>query len=87
VSATGTGEFFIRQVVGHEISAAMEHGGLRLQRAAKSAIDKVEELGGDGGVIALDARGTLAMPFNTEGMYRGYVTRDGEVVTKIYGDE
>jgi L-asparaginase / beta-aspartyl-peptidase len=87
VSATGTGEFFIRQVVGHEISAAMEHGGLRVQRAAKSAIDKVAELGGDGGVIALDGGGTLAMPFNTEGMYRGYVTRDGEVVTKIYGDE
>ena len=38
-------------------------------------------------MIALDARGNLAMPFNTEGMYRGYVTRDGEVVTKIYGDE
>ena len=87
VSATGTGEFFIRQVVGHEISAAMEHGGLRVHRAAKSAIDKVAELGGDGGVIALDGRGNLAMPFNTEGMYRGYVTGDGEVVTKIYGDE
>jgi beta-aspartyl-peptidase (threonine type) len=87
VSATGTGEFFIRQVVGHEISAAMEHAGLRVQRAARAAIDKVQELGGDGGVIALDGRGTLAMPFNTEGMYRGYVTEDGEVVTKIYGDE
>jgi L-asparaginase / beta-aspartyl-peptidase len=87
VSATGTGEFFIRQVVGHEISAAMEHGGLRVRRAAQAAIDKVEDLGGDGGVIALDARGNLAMPFNTEGMYRGYVTSDGEVVTKIYGDE
>jgi beta-aspartyl-peptidase (threonine type) len=87
VSATGTGEFFIRQVVGHEISAAMEHGGMRLQQAARRAIDKVAELGGDGGVIALDGRGRLAMPFNTEGMYRGYVTRSGEVVTKIYGDE
>jgi beta-aspartyl-peptidase (threonine type) len=87
VSATGTGEFFIRQVVGHEISAAMEYGGMRVQRAAQRAIDKVAELGGDGGVIALDGRGTLAMPFNTEGMYRGYVTESGEVVTKIYGDE
>jgi beta-aspartyl-peptidase (threonine type) len=87
VSATGTGEFFIRQVVGHEISAAMEWGGLRVNRAARRAIRKVEELGGDGGVIALDGRGRLAMPFNTEGMYRGYVTRGGEVVTKIYADE
>jgi beta-aspartyl-peptidase (threonine type) len=87
VSATGTGEFFIRQVVGHEISAAMEHGGLNVRRAARAAIAKVEELGGDGGVIALDARGRLAIPFNTDGMLRGYVTRDGEVVTKIFADE
>jgi L-asparaginase / beta-aspartyl-peptidase len=87
VSATGTGEFFIRQAVGHEISAAMEYGEMRVDRAARRGIEKVEELGGDGGVIALDRRGNLAMPFNTEGMYRGYVTRDGEVVTKIYGDE
>jgi beta-aspartyl-peptidase (threonine type) len=87
VSATGTGEFFIRQAVAHEISAAMEYGGMRIDRAARAGIGKVEDLGGDGGVIALDARGNLAMPFNTEGMYRGYVTRGGEVVTKIYGDE
>jgi len=87
VSATGTGEFFIRLAVGHEISAAMEYAGMRVDRAARAGISKVEELGGDGGVIALDGRGDLAMPFNTEGMYRGYVTRDGEVVTKIYGDE
>jgi beta-aspartyl-peptidase (threonine type) len=87
VSATGTGEFFIRQAVAHEISAAMEYGGMRVDRAARAGIGKVEDLGGDGGVIALDARGDLAMPFNTEGMYRGYVTRSGEVVTKIYGDE
>jgi L-asparaginase / beta-aspartyl-peptidase len=87
VSATGTGEFFIRQAVAHEISAAMEYGGMRVNRAADAGIDKVEQLGGDGGVIALDGRGRLAMPFNTEGMYRGYVTEDGDVVTKIYGDE
>jgi L-asparaginase / beta-aspartyl-peptidase len=87
VSATGTGEFFIRQAVAHEISAAMEYAGMRVDRAARRGIEKVEELSGDVGVIALDRRGNLAMPFNTEGMYRGYVTRDGEVVTKIYGDE
>ena len=87
VSATGTGEFFIRQVVGHEISAGMEHGGMRVERAAQRAIDKVADLGGDGGVIALDGRGNLATPMNTEGMYRGYVTGDGQVVTKIFADE
>jgi L-asparaginase / beta-aspartyl-peptidase len=87
VSATGTGEFFIRQAVAHEISAAMEYGGMRVDRAAQRGIDKVARLGGDGGVIALDARGNLATPMNTDGMYRGYVTEDGDVVTKIYADE
>jgi beta-aspartyl-peptidase (threonine type) len=87
VSATGTGEFFIRQAVAHEISAAMEYGRMKVEDAARAGIGKVEDLGGDGGVIALDGHGNLAMPFNTEGMYRGYVTRSGEVVTKIYGDE
>jgi L-asparaginase / beta-aspartyl-peptidase len=87
VSATGTGEFFIRQAVAHEISAAMEYGPMQVDSAARRGIEKVEDLGGDGGVIALDRHGNLAMPFNTEGMYRGYVTRNGEVVTKIYGDE
>jgi L-asparaginase / beta-aspartyl-peptidase len=86
VSATGTGEFFIRQVVGHEISAAMEHGGMRVDRAARAAIDKVADLGGDGGVIALDARGNLSAPFNTQAMFRGYVTQDGQVVTRIFAD-
>jgi beta-aspartyl-peptidase (threonine type) len=87
VSATGTGEFFIRGVVAHDISALMEYAGLRVGRAARTAIGKVEQLGGDGGVIALDRRGQLATPFNTEGMYRGYVTATGQVVVKIYADE
>jgi beta-aspartyl-peptidase (threonine type) len=87
VSATGTGEYFIRQVVGHEISSLMRYARAPVARAAQRAIDEVEELGGDGGVIALDAKGALATPFNTEGMYRGWVTRDGKVVTKIYADE
>jgi beta-aspartyl-peptidase (threonine type) len=87
VSATGTGEYFIRQVVGHEISSLMRYGRMPVERAARRAIEEVAELGGDGGVIALDRRGMLATPFNTEGMYRGWVTRDGRVVTKIYGDE
>jgi beta-aspartyl-peptidase (threonine type) len=86
VSATGTGEFFIRQSVAHEISAAMEYGGLRVDRAARRGIEEVEELGGDGGVIALDSGGDLATPFNTNGMFRGYVTRDGQMVTRIFAD-
>jgi L-asparaginase / beta-aspartyl-peptidase len=87
VSATGTGEFFIRQVVAHDISALVDYARMPVARAAQTAIDKVAELGGDGGVIALDSRGRLATPFNTTGMYRGWVTRDGEIVVKIFGDE
>ncbi|MGH3357703.1 MAG: isoaspartyl peptidase/L-asparaginase family protein [Nocardioidaceae bacterium] len=88
-SATGTGELFIRQSVTHDISAQMEYAGARVDRAAGNAIDKTEEIGGadSGGVIALDHDKNLAFVFNTAGMYRGYVTEDGEVVVKIFGDE
>ena len=87
VSATGTGEFFIRQVVAHDISAMIDYARMSVGRAAQSAIEKVADLGGDGGVIALGNRGDLAMPFNTTGMFRGWVTREGEIVVKIFGDE
>jgi L-asparaginase / beta-aspartyl-peptidase len=87
VSATGTGEFFIRQVVAHDISTLMDYARMRVDKAAETAIDKVADLGGDGGVIALDRRGNLATPFNTTGMFRGYVTEDGEIVVKLFGDE
>ena len=60
---------------------------MSVARAAQTSIDKVAELGGDGGVIALDNRGRLATPFNTTGMFRGWVTKDGEIVVKIFGDE
>jgi L-asparaginase / beta-aspartyl-peptidase len=87
VSATGTGEFFIRQVVTHDISALIDYARMRVDKAAQTAIDKVAELGGDGGVIALDSRGNLATPFNTTGMFRGHVTEDGRIVVKMFGDE
>jgi beta-aspartyl-peptidase (threonine type) len=87
VSATGTGEFFIRQVVAHDISALIGYAHMPVGQAAQVAIDKVAELGGDGGVIALDKGGRLATPFNTTGMFRAWVTKDGEVVVKIFRDE
>jgi L-asparaginase / beta-aspartyl-peptidase len=87
VSATGTGEFFIRQVVAHDISALIDYAGMSVRRAADTAIGKVGDLGGDGGVIALGRRGQLATPFNTTSMFRGWVTRDGQFVVKIFGDE
>lgn len=87
VSATGTGEYFIRAAVAHDICARMRYGGLTLQEAAEQVIMKeLVDLGGDGGVIALDRNGNIAMPFNTEGMYRGSIDKSGKMVIEIYRD-
>ena len=84
VSSTGWGEYFIRGVVAHDISAMMEYGGKSLKESAKHVIHhKLTELGGTGGIIALDQKGNMVMEFNTEGMYRGYMTKDSLSV-KIY---
>ncbi len=88
VSSTGHGEYFIRLVAAHDISALMEYKGLSLQEAAQQVImEKLTALGGTGGVVAIDKDGNMAMPFNTEGMYRGWVERDGKITVKIYRDE
>lgn len=84
MSATGDGEYFIRAVAGHEISALMEHGGATLRDAAQSVLDKVAKLGGSGGLIAIDRDGNIALPFNSSGMYRGHVGSDGKSVIEIY---
>ncbi|HEX8651828.1 MAG TPA: isoaspartyl peptidase/L-asparaginase [Pyrinomonadaceae bacterium] len=87
VSATGHGEFFIRSVVAYDIAALMEYKGMPLKEAANLVImDKLGKLGGTGGVIAIDKDGHIAMPFNTAGMYRGYVGADGKAVVEIYKD-
>jgi len=84
VSATGDGEYFIRASVGHDISALMEYRGFSLKDAAQTVLDKVAKLGGTGGLIAIDRQGNIALPFNTSGMYRGYVDPSGKVVVEIY---
>ncbi|MBO9565773.1 MAG: isoaspartyl peptidase/L-asparaginase [Niastella sp.] len=84
ISCTGWGEFYIRTVVAHELSALMEYKGLPIQSAGKAVIEKVGKLGGDGGLIALDKNGNMAMPFNTEGMYRGAITEEGKIEIYIY---
>jgi beta-aspartyl-peptidase (threonine type) len=87
VSATGYGEYFIRLSVAKDISALMEYGGLSISQAADSVImKKLPRLGGDGGVIALDRAGNFTMPFCTEGMYRGYITKKGGGKVLIYKD-
>ena len=85
VSATGWGEFFIRGVVAYDVAAAMKYGGHSLRASADKVImEKIPLLGGDGGIIAIDAQGNIVMPFNTEGMYRGFVTEGGQLNTFIY---
>ena len=74
VSCTGSGEFFIRGVVAYEVSALMEFKGLSLQAACEEVVhQRLVDLGGDGGLIAIDKNGIPSMVFNTTGMYRGYV--------------
>ena len=78
VSATGHGEYFIRNVVAYDISALMKYKGMTLQEAASFVINrKLKEQGGMGGVICLDRNGNLAMPFNTAGMFRGWLKSEG----------
>jgi len=84
VSATGDGEYFLRAVAGHELSALMEYRGATLADAAQNVLDKIAKLGGSGGLIAIDRDGNIAMPFNTSGMYRGHVDSDGDAVIEIY---
>jgi beta-aspartyl-peptidase (threonine type) len=85
VSCTGTGEYFIRSVVGHDVSALMEYKGMSVKEAAELVVmDKLVKMGGDGGLIAMDNKGNIATPFNTSGMYRGYIDVNGTMVIQIY---
>jgi len=87
VSCTGHGELFIRTVVGHDISCLMEYKGLTLQDACAVLVyDKLIKIGGEGGLVAVDSKGNIAMPFNSEGMYRGCRTSEGLTEVKIYKD-
>lgn len=88
VSCTGHGEYFIRNVVAYDVSAIMDYQNKTLKEAADYVVNtKLKEQSASGGLIALDAKGNVAMPFNTKGMYRGVIYEDGRVEVKIYGDE
>jgi beta-aspartyl-peptidase (threonine type) len=85
VSATGWGEYFIRLNVAHDVHALMAYANLSLREAGDSVImKKLPRMGGDGGIIALDRQGNFAMPFCSEGMYRGYITKKGEAKALIF---
>ncbi|TVZ25634.1 beta-aspartyl-peptidase (threonine type) [Gillisia sp. Hel_I_86] len=85
VSCTGSGEFFIRGVVAYDVSCLMEYKGMSLEAACNEVINKrILSIGGDGGLIAVDAKGNISMPFNTEGMYRACKSSIGIEEVLIY---
>lgn len=85
VSCTGHGEYFIRAAVAYDISALMEYKGYTVEQAAKEVVmGKLVKMGGEGGVIALDAKGNFTLMFNSEGMYRGYMKKGGNPEVLIY---
>jgi len=88
VSATGHGEYFIRSVVAYDVAAKMKYAGMSLDAAANKVVyDELVDFGGSGGLIALDKAGNITMPFNTSGMYRGYMNEKGAPKVFIYKDE
>lgn len=84
ISGTGWGEFYIRTSAARTVAAKYEYQNKDVKTATQEVMLEIEKLGGDGGIIALDKNGNVAMTFNTEGMYRGTVTEDGEINIEIY---
>jgi beta-aspartyl-peptidase (threonine type) len=88
ISCTGHGEFFIRAVVAHDVACLMEYRGLSLAEACRVVVnDKLVRIGGEGGLVAVDAAGNVALPFNSEGMYRASISSHSELYVGIYHDE
>jgi beta-aspartyl-peptidase (threonine type) len=83
VSCTGHGEYFIRGVTAYDVAARMKYKGLSLEDAARETVEHLTNIKGEGGLIAVDPLGNVTLPFNSEGMYRGWVTSEG-LETAIY---
>jgi beta-aspartyl-peptidase (threonine type) len=85
ISCTGHGELFIRSVVAYDISCLMEYKGLSLKDACNIVVhDKLIKIKGEGGLIAIDKNGNIELPFNSEGMYRGWMKSEKELAVEIY---
>lgn len=85
ISCTGHGELFIRSVVAYDISCLMEYKNLSLKEACDIVVmDKLVKIGGEGGLIALDAKGNIVLPFNSDGMYRASKKQNGDIFIGIY---
>lgn len=87
ISATGHGEYFIRYVVAHDIAARIKYANQSIEQASTEVIETLKANGGLGGVIGLDATGTVVMPFNTKGMFRGYISLDGDPIVALYRED
>lgn len=88
VSGTGWGEYYIRTAAAHEICARVRLGGQSARQAGREIINEtIPAMGGDGGAIVLTADGQMALPFNTQGMYRGWIGVDGVPHVAIFADE
>jgi beta-aspartyl-peptidase (threonine type) len=88
VSATGHGEYFIRATIARDICARVQYQGLALAAAADAVINgQLRDMGGDGGIIAIDPKGNIALTFNTPGMYRASLDVDGNLLVRIYKGE
>ncbi|MEB7576618.1 beta-aspartyl-peptidase [Citrobacter portucalensis] len=88
VSCTGTGEVFIRALAAYDIAALMDYGGLSLSEACERVVmEKLPALGGSGGLIAIDHEGNVALPFNSEGMYRAWGYAGDTPTTGIYREK
>ena len=86
ISCTGHGEFFLRAVVAYDVSCLMEYKGYSLQQACATVVkDKLVKMGGEGGLIAIDAKGNFDFCFNSAGMYRGMRNSDGQEIVAFYG--
>ncbi len=86
VSTTGVGEYFMRAVTAYDVAAIMLYQGKGLADACDIAVGKLGELGGSGGLVAIDRQGNIAMPFNSAGMYRGAITINGSILSEIFQD-
>lgn len=84
VSCTGHGEYFMLGVTAYDVAARIKYKGLSLEESARETIDHLTEINGEGGLIAVDINGNVALPFNSEGMYRGYRTSNSPVITEIF---
>ena len=84
VSCTGHGEFFMLGVTAYDVAARMKYKGLSLVDAAREAIQNLSEIGGEGGLVAVDAQGNVSLPFNSDGMYRGFVSSSAKMNVEIY---